>query len=137
MIRTAGFGLRCAALALVAACNWGTRPQKFAPAQRPDGASVTLRVRGERAPRTGELFAVDSVGLTVRAPRLVRVAWARIEWADVAGLGDDYSLYRGRAADMFYQARLALVSRFPQGLSDTLLPRVLAALKQPQREEIR
>lgn len=124
-------------LAVAAGCQWGTRPSNFEPARGPAGAMVTLRVRGERGERRGELFAADSVGITIRAPRLVRIAWARLDWADVAGLGGDYDVRLGEPADAEKRARLALVSRFPQGLSDALLARVVAALSQPAREEVR
>lgn len=108
------------ALALVggAGCfNHGTRPDSFRPAQGPEGARVALRVQGESADRVGELIAVDSIGITIREQRLVRIAWPRVAALDVAQLGKEYDIRFGEVVTAEKRARLALVSRFPQGLS--------------------
>ena len=104
-------------LALASGCRFGTRPDTFPPALRPEGASVAVRVRGERSDRKGELLAVDSAGVTIRTPRIVRVAWTRVSAMDVDGLGSDYDVLFGESISRDKIARLALVSRFPQGIS--------------------
>jgi hypothetical protein len=85
----------------------------------------------------GELYAVDSAGVLVLAGRLVRVAWPRVAAMDVQGFAGAYDLAPGERPDAAKRARLALVSRFPQGLSGALLARTLGALSQPDIEEAR
>lgn len=110
--------LAAAGVAALAACfNHGTQPDSFRPAQSADGARVALRVQGESADRIGELIAVDSVGITIRDQRMIRVAWSRVAALDVAQLGDDYDIRFGEIVSAEKRARLALVSRFPQGIS--------------------
>lgn len=118
-------------------CHRGTRPANFPPALGPQGASVVIRLQSEPRAREGELFAVDSIGMTVLAPNLVRVAWASIRWAEIANLGYRYDVIGGVTPDAEKLARIALVSRFPQGLSDELLARLFTMLPQQSLEEIR
>lgn len=99
------------------ACKHGITPEKFSLAQFPEGAQVALRVSGERSDRRGELIAVDSVGITIRERHLLRVAWSRVAALDVAQLDKDYDIRFGETVTPEKRARLALVSRFPQGLS--------------------
>ena len=108
------FGL---ALLLSAACfNWGVRPKDFPPALDAAGVRVAVRVSGESRDRVGELLAVDSVGIVVRDPRIIRVSWNRIEALDVADEGSDYDIRRGESVSPQKRQRLALLSRFPQGM---------------------
>jgi len=122
-------------LIVATACTWGTRPSSFLPALGPAGAMVTVRVRGERDYR-GELFACDSTGVTIRAGRLVHIAWPRLEAMDVAQLAGMGDILPGETVTAEKRGRLALVSRFPQGLHGELLARALAALHQEALEEI-
>ena len=124
----------CAALA---ACNWGTRPENFVPALNPNGASVAVRVRGEASDRVGELYAADSVGVTIAAAgRVVLVPWARLGAMDVDRLGDSYDVLHGETVSAAKAERLALVSRFPQGLTGEVLARVLGAHGQAEVERV-
>jgi hypothetical protein len=101
-----------------AACfKHGTTPDKFALAQSPDGARVALRVSGESRGWLGELIAVDSTGITIRDTKIIHVAWTRLAALDVAQLGNDYDVRPGETVTAEKRARLALISRFPQGLS--------------------
>jgi hypothetical protein len=109
--------IACALVAEAGCFNYGTQPDTFRPAQGPEGARVALRVQGERVDRVGELIAVDSIGITIREQRLIRVAWSRVAALDVAQLGKDYDIRFGELVTADKRARLALVSRFPQGLS--------------------
>ena len=103
----------------------------------PSGARVIVRLRGESTDRTGELYAVDSVGVTVRGERLVRMRWPRIAAIDVAKLGKGYDVSSDHAeVDAAHRARLAAVSRFPQGLTGALLERVLSRVGQSTLEEM-
>ena len=123
--------------ALVAlGCQWGTRPDRLAPAQGPEGAQVAVRVIGEARDRVGELYAVDSAGVLLLAGQLVRVPWPSVRALDVQGLDTRYDVAPGERPDAAKRGRLALVSRFPQGLAGELLTRTLAALGQPALEEL-
>ncbi len=96
-----------------------------------------MRVQGEPSDRVGELFAVDSVGVTIYNGKLQRVGWARLEAMDVDKLGSDYDVSRGEQVGDVKRARLAPLSRFPQGLSNELLRAVLAKLQLTELEETR
>lgn len=117
------------------ACNHGTRPQDFRPAVSPVGATVWVLGEGDRREREGELFAVDSSGVLVLSGRLVRFRWERLARLDVVGLGGDFDVRPRAKPDSALRARLALVSRFPQGLDGDLLRRVLATLGQEAVDE--
>ncbi|MEO8334656.1 MAG: hypothetical protein ABI664_06780 [bacterium] len=119
------------------ACNWGNRPEQVAPANGPQGAPVTVRVRGENDARIGELFAVDSVGVVIRQTRLVRVSWAKLDAMDVKNMGSAYDISSGELLTPAKRAKIAPLSRFPQGLSAELLRSVLATLGQGALEEVR
>lgn len=115
---------------LALGCNWGMRPAKYPPARGPTGAIVAVRITGEGADRTGELFAVDSSGVTMREQALIRIPWTRVHAMDVEHLGQDFDVLPGALPDSARLARLASVSRFPQGLSGPLLRDVLTRLGQ-------
>lgn len=120
----------------VAACTWGTTLDEFPPARSAVGADVTIGLAGNRSQHRGELFAADSLWLYVRTDRLVRVPWARVNRLDVRGMGDSYDVVPGGPTDPQRWRRLALVSRFPQGMDDALLSRILAEMKQPAVQEL-
>lgn len=117
-------------LALLAACQWGTRPDNFHPANSATGARVAVRIHGETTDRLGELVAADSHGIMLLVPRLTRIAWSQVAAMDVHQMGDGYDLKPGVAPDPAHVARLAALSLFPQGLSGELLRRVLQRLQQ-------
>lgn len=132
------FILLCAVAGL-AGCNHGLRPKDVKPATSPAGVSVDLRVVGERADRVGELFAADETGVIVytTAGRLVRVRWARLEWLEAERLHRvNFGVTRNEEVTAEKRQRLALVSRFPQGLAGQLLADVLRTLKQESLEEL-
>ncbi|MHB1298530.1 MAG: hypothetical protein ACYC0B_08390 [Gemmatimonadaceae bacterium] len=128
-MRTLWNALSACGLVTVVACSHGTRPQAFTPAISPSGATITMRVRPDGAERRGELFASDSVGLIVMGDRLLRVRWDQLARVKVRGMGS-YRFEAGSAVPRATRERLALVSRFPHGLSGDRLNTVLAALKQ-------
>jgi hypothetical protein len=121
----------------LAACNWGVQPKEFVPALGPAGASVAVRVTGETEDRVGEVYAADSAGITILSRQLVRIAWSRVRAVDVDQLGADYDVRPGTSVDAAKWARIALVSRFPQGMPTALLAHVLAKLEQATLEEVR
>lgn len=125
-----------ALLASLGGCNWGPRPKNLVPAISPAGANVTLHVTGEASDRRGELFAVDSLGVTIHDGTLLRVRWSRLSALDVDRLGSDFDVRPGERVPPSKRSQLALVSRFPPGLSGPLLAQVLAALHQQTLDEI-
>jgi hypothetical protein len=124
------------AMLFVAACfNWGNQLEKVAPASGPQGARVALRLCGESSDRVGELFAVDSVGVTIREARLIRVSWAKLAAMDVKNMGSAYDVSFGETVTPAKRARIAPLSRFPQGLSPAMLRSVLSTLGQSALED--
>ena len=120
----------------VSACSWGSRPDNFEPALGPQGAHVAVRVTGESADRVGELYAVDSLGVMLRTSALVRVRWSRLSAMDVDKMSGTYDISFGEMVSAEKRERLALVSRFPQGLQGALLARVLSMISQSELVDI-
>ena len=118
------------------ACHHGVRPETFVPANGPAGARATMRVEGETGPREGELFAADSIGIIVRTDRLIRDAWDDIARLDLAQLGRDFAVAPNERITPAKRQRLALISRFPNGLDGAVLARVLATLNQESIDEL-
>jgi hypothetical protein len=114
--------LALVALVFSTACNWGTRPDTFTLANHPEGARVAIRVKGETVDRVGELLAADSLGIVLRGDRVLRVMWTRLDALDVDGLGGDYDVGQGERVGREKIAKLALVSRFPQGIANLPIP---------------
>lgn len=119
------------------ACHHGTRPERLILANGPQGAEVAVRLRGEVGDRVGELFAVDSSGVIIRMQALVRIGWPAVEAMDVDKFGDSYDVARGETVTPDKRAKLALLSRFPQGLGGPLLAAVLQKLGQGALVEVR
>ena len=113
-------------------CQVGTRLKKFAPAQGPAGVATEIRLVEQRTRVTGELLAVgDSALFVLRdGQRVVAVSYAAIERVEFRQIG--MWTAAGQPPDSALAERLALVSRFPQGMSADLLARVLAAHAQPE-----
>ena len=142
---------RCIALLAVltlSACRFGTTPGDIDWVNSPEGARIALRVVGELQDRVGELLAVDDEsvmlrsyevveGVELRRPKLTHVLWSRVYAIDVDKLGGSYDVMRGQRVTDTERRKLALISRFPQGISSELLTRLLAANKQAAIEEIR
>ena len=126
-----------ALMLLVAACNLGHQPQDFPTAMGPAGVHVAVRVRGETSDRVGELYVADSIGVMVRGERLMRVTWPSVEAMDVLNLGSEYDIAFGETVSAAKRDRLAIVSRFPQGLSGALLQRVLSLIAQSAVDSLR
>jgi hypothetical protein len=131
-------GLQALALlvTLAAGCTHGLQPKDYPPAYSPTGAVVRLRVQGEGQDRRGELFTVDSIGVTIHADSLLRVHWARLEYLDVLRLKGPFDLYPRQAVTLEKRAALTRLSRFPQGLDGATLAAVLAALQLERIAEV-
>jgi hypothetical protein len=123
-------------LLAASACRWGTRVERFPAATTPFGA--TMAITGpDRRLLDGELLAATDSGLLVaRQARVTFVPYATIASARVVGLDQAYMLARGRAPDAERLTRLRRVSRFPQGLSDDVLARLLRAHAQDSVDRV-
>jgi hypothetical protein len=146
-IRTVGACL----LALAASCVHGTQPKDYPPAVGPEGALVFYRLAASSSSYIeGELFAVDTAGALIlnRRPtrsrsiafaegRLVRIPWSAMKGFDVDKLSRPFDLWSGEIPRPAVVAQIALVSRFPGGLTDERLAQVLRAIGQQQVEEVR
>ena len=122
-------------LASTNACYWGPKPNTFAPALGPQGVEVAVRVSGVAAETLGELYAVDSTGIILRAGKLQRIPWSRVIAMDAENLDEEFDIVRRGRPDAAKVARLRLVSRFPQGLHGEMLRAVLKQLGQADLRE--
>ncbi len=143
--------VRCIALLAVvtlSACRFGPSPKDIDWVNSPDGARIALRVVGEPQDRVGELLAVndESVmlrsyevveGVELRRPKITRVLWSRVYAIDVDKLDSSYDVMRGQRVTNGARRNLALISRFPQGISPEILAKLLTATKQTAVEEIK
>jgi hypothetical protein len=111
---------------LVAGCQFGTKPQAFAPAVTPQGVAASITTRG-KAHVAGELLAVEDSALLVwrdSAP-MARVPLAAIEQASFAKMR--VLLDAGDPMSPKDRNRLRLTSRFPQGITDDVMARLVQA----------
>jgi len=125
------------ALGLFAACVYGPSIGKFPPARSPEGVDVAA-VSGH-GPVTGELLEVGEAGLllleappTVTRQRVVLLRYEAIREARFDKLGARYALKGGQPPTPAERERLQRVSRFPQGLTEALLRRLLDAYGQAE-----
>lgn len=130
----------------IGACSIGVETHEFKPAQGPQGVQTELVlnkniVDGNRI--EGELLAVRADGLILNVPyppetrqpdRLVLVPFWMMKTARLEQMGSAKIQSRGREQDEKALDRLRLVARFPQGLSDDLLARLLAESGQAELE---
>ena len=119
------------ALLVVAGCSIGTRPAHFRPAAGPAGVTTEIRTKGERL--TGELLALDDTALVLRrlggTQPVAFVRYSSIRASRFEQVGVSLS---GRPPLAREREELRLVSRFPQGLNDDLLRKLLAAYAQAE-----
>ncbi len=126
----------CLIAALASGCVHGITPEKLPFAAAPAGAMISVRVTAERSARSGELLAADSAGILLRDARIVRIPWTRVRLVDVRSIESGFDIPPGSADVPARQRRLALVSRFPQGITEPVLAQLLAASKQERVEEL-
>ena len=134
--------LICAALLAFAACTFGPKLRDFAPAKRPEG--ITVEVDGGGGRFIGELLEVREEGLLLRTdvvsgprPRLLLVSYPAIRLAHFVEMPASLDLEKGRAPEPRARERLRRLSRFPQGLSEELLRRLLDADAQAELERVK
>lgn len=128
-------------LGLLAACVYGPSIAKFPPARSPEGVDVVAV--GPHGPVTGELLEVGEAGLllleappTVTRRRVVRLRYGAIREVRFDKLGASYELKGGQLPTPAARERLQKLSRFPQGLTEALLRRLLDAYGQVEAETV-
>jgi hypothetical protein len=121
---------------LLAACQVGTKPSTFPPAVTPNGVTATIRTV-EKATVTGELLAVEDSALLVwrAGTAMARVPLDAIELATFAKLR--VTIDRGHALSRDDREQLRLTSRFPQGIREDTMARLLEASGAQAVEEVR
>lgn len=120
---------RIAALALfISACAVGPRVENFKPAHQPAGIDATIRL-DTGASLSSELLDVQEGGLLVlNGRRVTLVPYTSILSATFPQTS--IRIEARTAPSTLRREQLRLLSRFPQGLSPTLLNSVLAAYQQ-------
>lgn len=107
-------------------CNLGGRVDRFVPAKQPAGVAVTVWLKGG-ATGQGELLAVQDTALVVLVQDTVTLVPFRVLQA---GRFSQVGELTETPPTTDFARNLRLVSRFPQGLTPELLPRLLAAYGQ-------
>ena len=140
------FGRLFLVLAAVS-CSSSVEVRNFKPAQGPHGVQMELKLNrnvidGDKV--KGELLAVhdDAVLLSVvdfpdsvgAGNTVVLVPFGIMDTVKVEQMGTAKVESRGEEANETYRARLRLVARFPQGLSDELLSDLLQRMGQREVE---
>ena len=110
-------------LSALAGCQVGTHARNYQPATGPAGAMVNIEL-SDKSRIMGELLAVESQALLVRASELIRVPLATIRSGKAPKVGFDGRL-QGTTRE-----RLRLISRYPQGVSPELEAELLQAYGQ-------
>jgi len=122
--------------ALLVACQVGTKPSTFPPAVTPNGVAATIRTVGN-AKVAGELLAVEESALLVwrAGTAMARVPLDAIEQARFDKLR--VTISRGYTLSKGDREQLRLTSRFPHGIRDDTMARLLEASGAQSVEEIR
>lgn len=126
--------------------NIGQQVDKFAPAFRPNGTRAQIAVSSD-ARVDGELLAVSGdtalVVLTASAVSLVPLASIQVGTFDYPGICPGCPASSDRSKDWqgkswpLTASELRLLSRFPVGMPDTELARLLAEKKQSAPRVVR
>jgi hypothetical protein len=126
---------------LLTGCYLGPGLKDTPFARRPEGVGVDAS--GRQGSFAGELLAVQDAGLlllvTARGAtgeRVVLLPYDAIQEARFGKLGAGYELKDGQPPAATTRERLQRVSRFPQGLSESLLGRLLEAYGQAEVEKV-
>ena len=129
-----------ALLLLLAGCTVGPNVMKLAPAQTGQGIGiVVIPVETPGGPTYGrisaELLEVRDDALLIRESRVALVAYRAIAQVEVRGL-KRLNFGDGEPPTEEQREELRLLSRYPQGVSDDLLQRLLDAYDQDELHTI-
>lgn len=125
-------------------CNVGPTADVLAPFRTGQGIDVTLSMRGTAGRTNGgfraEVLEVRREALLVNSPRhpesIALVSYRAIGGATFDGL-ERLNFGSGRPPSPAQQEELRLLSRYPQGVSDELLQKLLLAYHQDELRTIR
>ena len=133
-------------LALVA-CSTSVEVKDFKPAQGPQGIQMELTLNGnviDGNKLSGELLAVHDDGVLLNvddypnsvsaANTVVLIPYWMMDTAKLEQMGRAKVQSQGEEKDKVYLDRLRLLARFPQGLSEDLLTKLLTEMGQEQVE---
>lgn len=108
----------------------------YPPARGPAGLAAEVRLSGEEGTLSGELLAIDERGLLLlHQGTVVRIPYASIHEAEFPHRSS-LRLESGAAPAPAAADTLRLLSRFPQGVEEDLLERLLEAYGQETVVEI-
>jgi hypothetical protein len=111
-------------------CSLGMTASKYRPAQGPAGA--TLHVETARGKLSGELIEVRGTGIVLLAEQKLRLLPYSAILSSQVDQTPSRSISKGTVPTPDEQARLRLVSRFPQGLTPELMRQLLDANGQTE-----
>src|SRR5712692_3237517 len=113
---------------LAAACSFGPRVESFTPAYAPGGVNATV-AHGDST-FTAELLTLsDTALLLVRNNRIVLARYGAGTDVVFPALPEQYAI-RGQPPAGAVREQLRLLSRFPSGISPSLLTQLLRAYRQ-------
>ncbi|HEY8311210.1 MAG TPA: hypothetical protein VIG47_11675 [Gemmatimonadaceae bacterium] len=123
-------GLTVALLLGTGCVNIGARAQPFRLTSQPNGA--TARITSSIGEISGELLAVQNNGVVILTNSVMElVPYLSIDRLHLDELDNSYDLTdAGKIPGAARQAKLAAVSRYPQGIDAALQQRLLAQLHQ-------
>lgn len=134
-------------LLAAAGCSTSVAVKDFKPAQHPEGVQMELKLNGDVIDGNkiaGELLAVRGDGVLLRVDdypgpgrsgqTVVLIPFWMMDTAKLEQMGSAKVESQGEEKNQLYLDRLRVVSRFPQGLSEELLTKLLATMGQEEVE---
>jgi len=132
--------LKMTAFLLLSSCAVGPRIDQMIAPQKPHGVSVILEIRQpdrpERLKQEGELIEVRDSGVVILAATETGAQLAFVAWVDIIRvMATELKGFRSiRISDGEPSAKnideISIVSRYPQGLSQALMSRLLVFYDQ-------
>lgn len=132
-------------LLIITGCSTSVEVKDFKPAQNPQGIEMELSLNGDVLDGQkvkGELLAVRDDGVLLNVAdypdsagagnTIVLIPFWMMDRAKLEQMGSAKVESQGEEANKMYLARLRLVSRFTQGLSDELLAELLMKMGQEE-----
>ena len=132
-------------LLIITGCSTSVEVKDFKPAQTPQGIEMELSLNGDVLDGQkvkGELLAVRDDGVLLNVAdypdsagagnTIVLIPFWMMDRAKLEQMGSAKVESQGEEANKMYLARLRLVSRFTQGLSDELLAELLMKMGQEE-----
>ena len=131
MIRAIGLLTLVMLACLSNGCSFGMTAAKYPPAQGPSG--VIMRVKTAQGNVSGELIEVRDAGIVVLANQKLRLLpYTVILSSEVDRTDSGYAISQRTVPKPDVQARLRLLSRFPQGLAPDLMRQLLDTYGQTE-----